>query len=515
MIILNRVRRLTVAFLLGFACVQTYAQQLELVYPPPVTGTFYFASRTNVPPFWFDPFSGQLPIYRIDGHKYLIDDSQVDYSARLSQSETMSLNGGETMLSGPPSPCEGCPPGDTNSYPKYLGGWTTNSGVKFAPTPAKQGNIFSTWLQDADTNSAYEIYETFQLATNTVWNRIVAGQLGQTNFAWSLTASNNAIYSAADAVDSDFDGLSDAFEERISHTLPLNGDSDNDGIPDGDEDFNGNGIPDSADYSRISRAVIFSSRATAFEGGIDGEVTVLLPFAAPTNGTTITLHLGGTAEFNSDYQLFTLSGQPVTNDLVFAAGDIQKKLLIRAVNDSEQAPRARSVSIALVASTNYFLDPRRADVALIENDLPSVSIIANDRTAAELAVVPATNTGIFILRREGSNGAPLTVRFNTNGSTASSGIDYTSLGTSIVIPAGSNEVRFTVTPLFDSEFEGTESVVLNLESDPAYVVSAGSATVQILDDDLPTVSFIGTDTVATEYNSLKAGSITVRRTGCI
>ena len=66
-------------------------QELELMDPPPVTGTFYFAQRTNVPPFWFDPFGGQLPVYRIDGHKFLIDDTAVDYSA------------GESQLSGVPN----------------------------------------------------------------------------------------------------------------------------------------------------------------------------------------------------------------------------------------------------------------------------------------------------------------------------------------------------------------------------------------------------------------------------
>ena len=135
-------------------------QQLELVDPPPITGTFYFAQRTNVPPFWFDPYAGQLPVYRIDGQKYLIDDTSVDYGSQLQSTS------GEMMLSGAPNPCEVCPPGDTNSYPKYLGGWTTNSGLKFAPMPIKQGNAFITWLQDADTNSAYEIYETFGIESS-------------------------------------------------------------------------------------------------------------------------------------------------------------------------------------------------------------------------------------------------------------------------------------------------------------------------------------------------------------
>jgi len=45
------------------SCTTLAQAQLELLDPPPITGTFYFAQRTNVPPFWFDPYGGQLPVY--------------------------------------------------------------------------------------------------------------------------------------------------------------------------------------------------------------------------------------------------------------------------------------------------------------------------------------------------------------------------------------------------------------------------------------------------------------------
>ena len=123
-------------------------------------------------------------------------------------------SGAMTLMSGP-APCDPCPDGgggETNGV-SCGGGWTTNAGLKFGPTPLVQGGIFSTWLQGVDTNSAYEIYEKFHLHTNLTWQRVAAGQLGQTNFAWWLPATNAAFYLAADSVDSDFDGLSDAFEQ--------------------------------------------------------------------------------------------------------------------------------------------------------------------------------------------------------------------------------------------------------------------------------------------------------------
>ena len=492
------------------------AQELDKKAPPalveqaPAMGTFFLLGRIPSPPFPFDPYYGALPVYAYDG-VFFVDDSSVSLFAHELSS---GPEGGGMMLMSGMAPCDPCP---TNNFSgtngtSYLGGWTTNAGLKFAPTPVVQGGVFSTRLQEADTNSAYEIYERFQLNTNFPWLRIAAGEVGQTNFSWSLFSTNTAFYLAADAMDSDFDGLSDAFEQLVAHTLPLDDDFDNDGILDGDEDFNGNGIPDRADYARLSRAVIFTSIPQAVEGGAEGEVTVLLPFAAPTNGTKIILHLGGAAEFGADYELFTLSGQAVTNDLLFNAGETQKKLRVRTVNDTEQASRLRHVSLALAWSTNFLLDARRADVTLVENDLPRVTIVASDPKAAE-SPVAATNKGEFIIRRYGTNTAALTVNLSFSG-TATNGSDYTVLPASPVIPAGSRELVLTITPMFDTVFEDTETVIVTVLSSAAYAIPANfAATVSLLDDDLPLVRFAATDPVATEYNSLKAATITLWRTG--
>lgn len=488
----------------------------QLLVKAPATGTFYMLGRIPSPPYPFDPYRGALPIYAYDG-VFFVDDTAVSFLAEDFSFSALSQNGeagGGMMMMSMLGPCDPCPTNGINGLNEnaYLGGWTTNAGLKFAPMPMVQGGVFNTWLQEADTNSAYEIYEKFQLGTNFPWLRIAAGEVGQTNFSWSLFSTNMAFYLAADAEDSDFDGLSDAFEELITHTLPLDEDTDNDGLPDGAEDFNGNGIPDHADYARLSRAVVFTSLAQAYEGGADGEVTVLLPFAAPTNGTTILLHLGGAAELGSDYELLTLSGQSVTNELVFDAGDVQKKLRIRTINDSAQAHRLRHASLALAWSTNFLLDSRRADVTLVENDLVRVSIVASDPKAAE-APATATNKGELILRRYGTNTVALTVNLSISG-TASNGTDYVALPLSPIIPAGSNEVVLAVAPLFDVAFEDTETVIATIQANAAYVMPSNfTATVNILDDDLPAVRLAATDPVATEYDNLKAATVTLWRTG--
>ena len=255
----------------GQLTAQVVAEPTEAKSPPqlvaavPASGTFYLLGRIPSPPFPFDPYYGALPVFAYDG-VFFVDDSAVSL---FGMSFASGGEGGGMMAMSAPGPCNPCATNEfsgTNGA-SYLGGWTTNAGLKFAPTPVVLGNVFSTRLQEADTNSAYEIYEKFQLHTNFPWLRIAAGEVGQTNFSWSRVSTNMAFYLAADAVDSDWDGLSDAFEQLVSHTLPLDDDSDNDGILDGDEDWNGNGIPDRADYARLKRAVIFTSLPLAYEGG--------------------------------------------------------------------------------------------------------------------------------------------------------------------------------------------------------------------------------------------------------
>ena len=71
--------------------------------------------------------------------------------------------------------------------------------------------------------------------------------------------------------------------------------------------------------------------------------------------------------------------------------------------------------------------------------LPTVTV---SRTADAII---SGDPGAFAVTRTGSVAAPLTVGFTTVGSTAISGIDYTAIGSSVVIPAGSSSGTITVT----------------------------------------------------------------------
>ncbi|MCI0746639.1 MAG: hypothetical protein L0Y58_14660 [Verrucomicrobia subdivision 3 bacterium] len=397
--------------------------------------------------------------------------------------------------------------GGTNS-PPYLP--PSPPGLKLTQ-PIIAGSLLTTTLREADTNSAYDIFQKLGLQPTNKWSHAAMGGIGQTNFSLSVPSTNHAFYIAAAFIDSDFDGLPDAYEQLILGTSPLSADTNGDGIPDGSGDLNLNGLPDYVDYNGLTRAIVYASRTNAYEGGQAGEITIRLPISAPTNNTKITLHLGGSADYDGDYWMTKLNGARVTNDVLFAMGEREIRLQVHASNDLAQASNPRRVSATLAASANYPLDPNRADVNLVDNDLPKVFIAAHDAKAGEPKGTNV-NPGLLVLRREGIITNALSVLLNVSG-TATGGTDHTNITSPVIIPAGSNSVSIPVNPIHDTNYEGSETVVLTLQNNAAYVADSANATVTIADDDLPLVYLAGTDLVATEYNSLKAATVTLRRTG--
>jgi hypothetical protein len=113
--------------------------------------------------------------------------------------------------------------------------------------------------------------------------------------------------------------------------------------------------------------------------------------------------------------------------------------------------------------------------------LPLVSIHATDPFASEAE----TNTGTFTVYRSGGTNASqdLTVVYAIGG-TASNGVDYVQIPSSVTIPGGSNSSAITITPINDVLAEGVETVVLTLQTNGTYLLGPDrSATVFIADDD--------------------------------
>ena len=178
---------------------------------------------------------------------------------------------------------------------------------------------------------------------------------------------------------------------------------------------------------------------------------------------------------------------------------------------------SETVILAPSANSAYNVDaPSNAAVTIADNDkppLPGVTIEANLSDASETG----PTAGQFTVTRTGATASPLTVNYRISG-TAINGTDYSTISTSVTIPASSATATINVTPIDDVLVEGTETVILTLRANAAYTMGTpGKAMVTITDSDsapLPAVSITANQPNASEVGPT-AGQFTVTRTGSV
>jgi hypothetical protein len=163
------------------------------------------------------------------------------------------------------------------------------------------------------------------------------------------------------------------------------------------------------------------------------------------------------------------------------------KKLIGSVNGSSSS-NLISITWSNVLSGRYTITARATDdggktavsapikITVSEtNSLPVVNVVATDRYAVEPSSNAVVNTGTFTVSRNGDLANPLTVFYGVSG-TASNGVDYVSLPGSVTIPAGTNVVAITVTPLADNDTNDFGTVILTLVPSP---VASPAATYSV------------------------------------
>lgn len=231
------------------------------------------------------------------------------------------------------------------------------------------------------------------------------------------------------------------------------------------------------------------------------DLVVSLSSAATGNVTVNYTATGGTATGNgTDYTL-------ATGTLTFAAGETVKTIPLAIVDDA-LLESSETVVVTLSSPVGLQLGSMTAHTLTItDDDLPVISITANDATASEAGLDP----GQFTISRTGATDASLAVSLTRSG-TATSGTDYTAISTTQTLPAGAASMTVNVTPLQDTSNEGTETVILTVTTGAGYVVGTpSSATVNLLDDDRSTVTLVANDASASETAG-NPGQFTFTRT---
>ncbi|WP_016950397.1 Calx-beta domain-containing protein [Anabaena sp. PCC 7108] len=228
-----------------------------------------------------------------------------------------------------------------------------------------------------------------------------------------------------------------------------------------------------------------------------------------TAALTVNYSVAGTATNGTDYNTLTKTA-------TFAAGSTTALIDVNVKDDAVYEGN-ETVIVTLASGTSYILGTTKTGtVNLVDNDKPTITISATDASAAETLTGQTANPGKFTLTRTGNKTASLTVNYTVAG-TATNGTDYNTLTKTATFAAGSATVLIDVNVKDDAVYEGNETVIVTLASGTSYILgTTKTATVNLVDNDKPTITISATDASAAETltgQTTNPGKFTLTRTG--
>ena len=276
---------------------------------------------------------------------------------------------------------------------------------------------------------------------------------------------------------------------------------------------------------------IVATTPTAYESGqIPGQFTVTRTGSTAAAMTVAYTVATGSGEAVSGTDYTGLPGYEQMMDygsVTIPAGATQAEITIAPI-DEQIFGGTKAVTLSLTTymmyggSAGYQLGAESSDTVTIEeNDVaPVVTIAATPTTLSESQQTP----GVFTISAASPVSTALTVYYTVSG-TGVAGTDYTGLPNyestmncgSVTIAAGSQTTQFTVTPIDEDRFSGSETATITLStsgmdmggmpgSGPAFVIGTpGSATVTIENDDIaPVVTIAATPATLSESQQTPA-----------
>ncbi len=172
---------------------------------------------------------------------------------------------------------------------------------------------------------------------------------------------------------------------------------------------------------------------------------------------------------------YSSAGTPAADKLVFTAFDI----------NSSRSTDTNFANLNFVVFANI----------VVSNFPTVVNVTASTATCSEAA--PGT-PGVFTLTRSTTTG-PLTVNFTLSG-TATNGVQYQTTPLFVTFADGEANATVNIFPIDDGVSRLTTSVALNLQPGQGFA-AAGSAIVNILDNDQPTVDISGNSQAYGRYTN--------------
>jgi len=193
-----------------------------------------------------------------------------------------------------------------------------------------------------------------------------------------------------------------------------------------------------------------------------------------TQNVTVQLGFTGDALDGVDYSANSTS-------IVILAGQTSGAITLTSMNDDIDELNEEIIADITGVTNGVESGTQQVTATINDDDLaPSVQWTLADTTVAE-------NVGSvsLIVTLSGPSSQLITVPFSLSG-TATSGSDYTLAVSPIAIPAGATSASITLTVIDDVTSEGTETVVVTLDTPIlATLGSITSRTTQITDNDAP------------------------------
>ncbi|SVC01874.1 uncharacterized protein METZ01_LOCUS254728, partial [marine metagenome] len=188
----------------------------------------------------------------------------------------------------------------------------------------------------------------------------------------------------------------------------------------------------------------------ANENGRDVAIVELVRVGDISGALEIPYVISGSAENNLDYV-------EIPDHFTFEAGQARGLIVIRPNEDRYIEGIENLVLTVAPGDTFSMAAPVEAEILIIDNEFPVISIAAVDALAMEEEENAGDNRARLLVSRTGDHYGELTVNYLVSGS-ASKGLDYEPLSGSVVIRAGDISAVIRVTAEEDSEAEGDEYV---------------------------------------------------------
>jgi hypothetical protein len=368
-------------------------------------------------------------------------------------------------------------------------------------------------LSTAGTNYMFDVFATTNLSPNvpglnaTNWLYVTRAAPGQTSLILpTLPGAPVCFYRLGTVLDSDGDGIPDAYENLVSHTDPNSWDTDGDGIGDGDE-ISPSGLPWRLELARKWGAIIYANSPTATQGGAAGQCTVYLPTPASSGGATVQYYLGGSAVLNSDYTVSPTAGQ-----LTIPAGNSSGVINISAASGSTYTPINLYADLTLTNAPGYRVDSTPARVSIVDSGSPSIRVYALPQWTHRPCATYGTNTVGFYFIRGGAASNSLTANLSYSG-TAVSGTDYSALPSSVTFTANVRTNWMPLTLIANSTNPADKNLTVTISSVSGYQIDPtnGAATMTIAATASPVLPVVQVTATVPDATTTTPGQFTFTR----